>query len=107
MADLTQLTWRKGLEDPAAHIFGGFAARELLGAEIVEVQVASDACEKITADVYYAVSDELWAQRIMAMVICEVAPYEPSPMGHWGVNPGSVLGGWGRTKIETQEESEE
>lgn len=45
----------------------------------------------ITATVYYALGTEIKAKTVKARVIREVAPYQPSPLGEWGVNPLSTL----------------
>jgi hypothetical protein len=62
------------------------------GFEIEDVLINSPVSTDITFVVQYeAIPNEVETKRITARVIKEIAPYEPSPQGQWGVNPISAL----------------
>ena len=91
MARFTQKTWSAGEKNPIKILEAWYGFKVLLGAEITKKNTISDVAVNITAIIYYAIGSQIKTKTISANVIREIAPYEPSPRGEWGVNASSAL----------------
>jgi len=63
----------------------------LLSYAVVSDKRVSDSCHHILVSVDIQVGAKVSKRTILANVICEEAPYKPSPTGRWGVNPVSTM----------------
>jgi hypothetical protein len=63
----------------------------LLDYTVIGQKAVSDSCSHIKAKLKLSANGEEIEQTVTANVICEIMPYEPNPIGKWGVNPHSVL----------------
>lgn len=98
MAALTQITWRSKQSDPAAWLRQLYELKRLESFEILPYKPISAAASRIPVVVKYRVAGgkgfgkpPLRTVQLKAMVICESAPYQPTPNATWGVNPISTL----------------
>ena len=48
-------------------------------------------CKDVTVNVVFGQNGTTNKRRLKIRVICETAPYQPSLLGDWGVNPISVM----------------
>ena len=98
MADRCQATWRSKHADPAAALCQLYELRQLESFEIKDVIRLSDSAYRVPVRIKYRVSaakgfgqSRLKTAQLLAMVICESAPYRPTSEGAWGVNPISTM----------------
>ena len=92
MVNLSQLTWVDGEADPAGILAASYDFKTLRSFEVTRIEVISEVMVDVTFVVAYeAFTDDVVRRAITARVIREVAPYEPSTQGQWGVNPISAL----------------
>ena len=92
MADLATKTWLSNESDPAASLAAAYDFKTLLGFEVTSLDAVSDVTADVTFIVQYeAITNEISKKQITARVIKETAPFEPSALGDWGVNPISAL----------------
>lgn len=94
-ASRLQITWAKNYHDPDQRLQAMFDAFKLRNAEIVKVETISDVMRDITVKAEYEFQRRILDKTIVARVICEAEPFTPDVNGHWGVNPTSMLRGWG------------
>ena len=91
MLAYTQLTWADR-DDPAGTLAAFYDFKTLKGFEIIRTEPVSDIMTDVTLVVKYeAITNQVDTKEITARVIKEIAPFDPSPQGQWGVNPISTL----------------
>lgn len=84
-----QKTWLSSShEDEFKNMFGGF---ELVDFYIYGKEVVTDCREEVDFRVDVLIRGKVKSLYGKVNTICELAPYEPSAEGQWGVNPISLL----------------
>lgn len=98
----TQLTWWSKAGNPAHLLKEKHGFMKLQGVEINErrpaVGINPLIMQDIVVTVYYTVPSDskklrgtAKKKKILVRLICEIAPFQPSKDGKWGVNPVSAL----------------
>lgn len=86
----TQLTTRElWNEERLAEVYGKMTLQSWYVTDCVK---QSDVMVDVSAKCWIEVAGGVRTDRVKARVVCELAPYQPSEDGTWGVNPISVLG---------------
>lgn len=88
MVKIAQLTWvsNKGLK-AAEEISWNYDFFDIQGWRILSTSKKSDTFYTVTAEV----DTQLGKKTMNASVIREIAPYQPSVNGKWGINPISAM----------------
>ncbi len=89
-----QTTWikvnREFVRSPSGWLQDAFGGKELQRADIIGVS-SSGAVAHVDVRISYRSAAGVRRARLRIKVICEEAPYKPSPNGVWGVNPTTAL----------------
>lgn len=89
-----QATWikvnREFVRSPSGWLQDAFGGKELLRADIIRVS-QNGAVAHADVRISYRSAGQVRRGRLRLKVICEDAPYKPSPTGVWGVNPTTAL----------------
>lgn len=90
MVHHTQKSWRSTQPDPVRLLRGWYQNQPLLEIHIGVPQRRSAVVAEVPAIVRYSFWNQVSRKQIVARVIRESAPYQPSTRGDWGVNPYSL-----------------
>lgn len=89
-----QATWirvnRQFVRSPSSWLADAFGSKALLTADVTGI-TTNGAMAMVNVRVSYRDRRGLHRCRLRIKVICEEAPYRPSPAGVWGVNPITAL----------------
>ena len=88
----TQKSWRSNQRDPSQTLSDWYEFKQLIEVSIGSPQRSSAVMVDVPATVRYSFGGgKTFQKRILARIIRESGPYQPSPTGEWGVNPLSAL----------------
>lgn len=90
MVRYTQKTWKKRA-NPSQMLANWYDFKKLTDVTIGVPQRKSSCCVDIPFTIQYSFGGEIRRKRILARLIRESGPYQPSTTGEWGVNPLSTL----------------